>query len=231
MSHLLKFKTPNTPNAMKKFYLIRHAQSESNAGLAVKPNHLIALTALGERQAAALSDWLCRHVPTPNQVFVSSYVRTRQTAKPYLDKIGQTAVQIDALREFNYLDYEHIKTLNFTQIVAMADEFWVRADKSYTDSPATDSFADLVKRVKAVRDEFERLPTGEYVVFTHGMWLGMLMWQLVHGYQGGGCARVFDVCQFRKFELSVRPKNCEVFMLSMDKAHCGISKIKNRNDE
>lgn len=32
---------------MKKIYLIRHAQSESNAGLALRPNHEINLTEFG----------------------------------------------------------------------------------------------------------------------------------------------------------------------------------------
>lgn len=212
---------------MKKFYLIRHAQSESNAGLNIRPNHLIALTELGKHQAIKLSDWLHQHIPMPDGVFVSSYIRTHDTARPYLDKIGMTAVSIDNLREFNYLDYEHIKALSFHEIVQMADRFWQRAESEYTDSPATDSFINLVTRVKAVRDEFDRLPNGEYVVFTHGMWLGMLMWQLLHG----DTSKVLNMKKFREFELSVRPKNCEVFVLTMDKIHCGISKVRVRQGE
>lgn len=212
---------------MKKFYLIRHAQSESNAGLMVRPNHQIALTELGRHQAVKLSDWLYQHIAMPDGVFVSSYVRTHQTAYPYLDKIGMTPTQMDELREFNYLDYEHIKGLTFAQITDMADKFWAKADSEYADSPATDNFADLVARVKVVRDEFGRLPDGDYVVFTHGMWLGMLMWQLMHG----DSPRVFDMKKFREFELSVRPKNCEVFVFTMDETYCGISKLRVRTGE
>ncbi|HCC66847.1 histidine phosphatase family protein [Moraxella osloensis] len=36
---------------MKKIYLIRHAQSQSNAGQAVRPNHAINLTDVGKTQA------------------------------------------------------------------------------------------------------------------------------------------------------------------------------------
>lgn len=216
---------------MKKFYLIRHAQSESNAMQSVRPNADIALTELGTRQACELSDWLISHVPTPKKVFVSSYIRTHQTAQPYLDKIGDTPVVFEPLREFNYLDYEHIKDLTYPQIIKMADEYWARADVDYTDSPDTDSFTNLISRVKAVHDEFKRLPDGTYVVFTHGMWLGMLMWQLVHGYHGTPCPRVFNMGKFREFELSVRPKNCEVFVLMMDDVHSAINKVRVRGDD
>lgn len=214
---------------MKKFYLIRHAQSESNAGHAVRPNQDIALTPLGHQQAQELCEWLSSHV-SADGVFVSSYVRTHQSAKPYLDKTGLVPVVLEDLREFNYLDYEHIKDLTFAQIAQMADKFWANADKDFTDSPNTDSFANLVARVKAVRNVFDRLPDGTYVVFTHGMWLGMLMWQLLHGYHGGQCPRVFNLRHFREFEPTVRPKNCEVFLMMAD-THSTITKVHTRGDD
>lgn len=216
---------------MKKFYLIRHAQSESNAMQSVRPNHEIALTELGHRQANEVANWLMTHIPNPDKVFVSPYVRTHQTAQPYLDTLGVTPVVIEPLREFNYLDYEHIKDLTYPQIITLADEYWAQADIHHTDSPTTDSFTNLVERVKAVRDEFERLPDGTYVVFTHGMWLGMLMWQLVLGYHTTPCPRVFDMVKFRQFELIVRPKNCEIFKLIMDGTHHTISKVRTRYDD
>lgn len=216
---------------MKKFYLIRHAQSESNAGLNVRPNHEIALTELGKTQADSLSDWLMTHVPTPTQVFVSTYIRTHETARPYLDKIGVVPVMIEPLREFNYLDYDHIKDLTYPQIITLADEYWTKADTEYTDSPATDSFTNLIARVKAVRDEFRALPDGTYVVFTHGMWLGMLMWQLLHSYHGTPCPRVFNMTAFRQFELAIRPKNCEVFALLDDGTHQAMTKVRTRYDD
>ncbi len=216
---------------MKKFYLIRHAQSESNAGHAIRPNPDIALTNLGRQQARELSDWLLAHVATPNKVFVSSYIRTHQTAEPYLDKTGLTSIVLDDLREFNYLDYEHIKDLTLPQIIKMADEFWARGDREYTDSPTSDNFINLVARVKAVCEEFDALPDGTYVVFTHGMWLGMLMWQLIHGYHGGECPRLFNVVKFREFELTVRPKNCEVYLMMTDEGQHTIGKVRSRGED
>lgn len=209
---------------MKNIYLIRHAQSESNAGLAVRPNADICLTNLGRQQADELADWLMGHVPTPRQVFVSSYVRTHQTAEPYLERIGAVPVVIEPLREFNYLDFERIKTLPFADIAVVADEFWAKDDPCYADGEMTDSFDNLVMRVRQVRQQFDALPDGDYVVFTHGMWLGMLMWQLVHG----DGERVRQVHTFRQFELAVRPSNCDVFLLQSVAGKTGISKVRVR---
>lgn len=216
---------------MKKFYLIRHAQSESNAMQKVSPNANIALTKLGEKQACEVAEWLITHVPTPDKVFVSPYIRTHQTAQPYLDKINQKADVIESLREFNYLDYEYIKDLTYPQITKLADDYWAKGEPSHKDSPTTDDFINLINRVKMVRDEFGLLPDGTYVVFTHGMWLGMLMWQLVLGYQGHDCPRLLNMHKFREFELTVRPKNCEVYALIYDGKHSTISKVRIRGED
>ena len=216
---------------MKTFYLIRHAQSESNARHHIAPNQDILLTQLGKQQALELSDWLLAHVPSADGVFVSSYVRTHETAQPYLDKTDHQPTILPDLREFNYLDYEHIKDLSWNSLVAMADDFWAKADIHYQDSPTTDSFANLIARVWAVRQTFDKMPDGTYIVFTHGMWLGMLMWQLLHGYHGDDCPRVSNVLKFREFELTVRPKNCEVFMMNTHQAVSTIAKVRSRGDD
>lgn len=216
---------------MKTFYLIRHAQSESNAMQTIRPNHEIALTELGKTQAMEIATWLTNHIPTPDKVFVSSYARTHQTAQPYLDKLGLTPTVMDGLREFNYLDYEHIKDLSYPQIIKLAQNYWAKADVDYTDSPTTDSFSHLVRQVKAVRDDFAKLPEGTYVVFTHGMWLMMLAWQLMHGYQGGHCSRVFHMTKFRDFELAISPKNCEVFAYIQHNHLETIGKLKVRGND
>lgn len=221
----------HTKRAMKTIYLIRHAQSESNAMQAVRPNHAIALTELGHRQASEVAQWLSAHVPTPDKVFVSPYIRTQETAQPYLDTIGQTASEIEPLREFNYLNYERIKDLKFRDIVKIADDYWAKGDAHHADSEETDNFVNLIERVQAVRDEFANLPDGTYVAFTHGMWLGMLSWQLIHGYHGKPCPRVFDMIKFRQFELATRPKNCEVYALVYDGKHSTISKVRVRGDD
>lgn len=113
---------------MKKFYLIRHAQSESNARLAIRPNPVINLTDVGRMEAEELSEWLSINIQQPiDGVFTSHYVRTAQTAAPFLAQLGSTAKVIEALHEFDYLDFDRIKDLSFEDLIATADNFGSRA--------------------------------------------------------------------------------------------------------
>lgn len=195
---------------MKTFYLIRHAQSQSNAGLVVSENHKIALTDLGHEQAKELSDWLTDTIDKPiREVLISTYLRTQQTALPYLSRHKVTPLVIEELREFNNLEFEKIKALSFAQIATLSEAFWQTGDIYHQDGEDTDSFASFVQRVQSARAYFDTLPDGNYIVFTHGMWIGMLLWQILHA----DGQRIFDMQKFREFELAIRPKNCEVYQL------------------
>lgn len=207
---------------MKKIYLIRHAQSEANAGQAVRPNHEINITEQGNAQATDLSQWLTDNIKEPiTDIFVSQYVRTHQTAQPYLQSSARTPTVLDDLHEFNFLDFDTIKALSFADIRVIADDFWT-THPTYQASDVTESFEQFVQRVKTVRVYFDSLSDGTYIVFTHGMWIGMLVWQLLLG----DSPRLYHMQKFREFELATRPKNCEVFLLT----HAGISKVLVRND-
>ncbi|AKG08585.1 hypothetical protein AAX05_10090 [Moraxella bovoculi] len=212
---------------MKKFYLIRHAQSESNARLAIRPNPVINLTDVGRMEAEELSEWLSINIQQPiDGVFTSHYVRTAQTAAPFLAQLGSTAKVIEALHEFDYLDFDRIKDLSFEDLIATADNFWQQGDTTYQDGTAEDTYERFVERVRTVRQMFDELPDGNYVVFTHGMWIGMLMWQIIHG----NGTRMMDMPAFRAYELAIRPKNCEVYLLTDAQGVQSVAKVRVRDE-
>lgn len=213
---------------MKTVYLVRHAQSESNAGIAIRPNHLISLTEQGQKQAQDLAQWLVENVPVPKQVFVSKFIRTQQTAQPYLEQISQESCVLDDLFEFNYLDFKTIEHLTHQQLRQKALDFWQKNDIFYQDSEQSDSFVHFVQRVKNVRQSLEHLPDGNYVVFTHGTWLGMLIWQLLQLNDD----KILNMQQFLNFEFAIRPKNCDVFMLQYTQHNQSmLSKIRANMDQ
>ncbi len=213
--------------AMKKIYLIRHAQSESNAAINIRPNPQINLTPLGKNQAEILSHWLLHHITEPiEEIFVSNYVRTQQTAEPFLNEVKRQASILEDLHEFDYLDFHHIKDLSFAQLKQKTDDFWQVNDIYHKDSQNTESFWSFAGRVMNARAYFDGLNAGTYVVFGHGMWLGMLIWQLLHG----DGSRVMDMERFRTFELSIRPKNTEIYLLTLD-GKASITKVRVRGDE
>lgn len=212
---------------MKNFYLIRHAQSESNAGIIARPNPQINITALGTSQAAALDDWLATHLPAkPAGVFVSPYIRTQQTAAPYLSRTQQNAEVINELHEINIFDFSQIAHLKLEQIGQLAKSFW-HENADFKSHENADSFRDFVQRVQQARQRFAQLPDGDYVVFTHGMWIGMLIWQLLH-LDGD---KVYDKLGFAQFEIQIRPNNCDVYRYQIDSQGThSIAKIRENFD-
>lgn len=213
---------------MKKIYLIRHAQSESNAGIAIRPNPQINITEHGQKQALALADWLNEHLQNKpiQQVFVSPYIRTQQTAKPYLHQTARTATVLDLLHEINIFEFEQIQSLSFPNISQLAKEFWLQPS-CHKSGKTADSFDDFYQRVQKGLKYFSQLQAGEYVAFTHGMWIGMLIWQLLHCHQ-----RTFnDKQRFHLYEPNIRPNNCDVYLLTIDGDHHSICKLRHNLEE
>ena len=57
---------------MKKILLIRHAESEANAGGIFVYTHIVKITETGKKQAEKLKDVLDK----PDRIIVSKYIRT-----------------------------------------------------------------------------------------------------------------------------------------------------------
>ncbi|MBE2223442.1 MAG: histidine phosphatase family protein [Anaerolineae bacterium] len=88
-------------------YMIRHGQSyvnlpEWNGGNSDEP-----LTKKGQRQAAALADWLPKNLAKVDVIYASTMLRARETAVPLAKAYGQEIIFDDRLREIgnNRLDH------------------------------------------------------------------------------------------------------------------------------
>lgn len=221
-------RTTQKPN-MKNIYLIRHAQSAANAlpahgGSVQFRNAEIPLTPLGEAQAAALAQWLQKHAPPPDAIFVSPYLRTQQTARPFLEKNGLKAAVLHDLHEFNYLAFDNVAGKKFMALNRLAEAYWQRGDADYRDGADCDSFTTFYQRVMGIRAHFRTLPDGNYIAFSHGLWIGMLLWQLV-GRSGNNMAH------FRAFEQQVRPRNTETYLLRSDGQTESIAKVRSTRED
>jgi broad specificity phosphatase PhoE len=86
-------------------WLVRHGQSQANAGQVTQHPKSIALTELGWEQAKRVAK---RLDVAAQRVIVSPYARTLDTAGPYLDKLGQQGLDASVLEwpieEFTYLN-------------------------------------------------------------------------------------------------------------------------------
>lgn len=151
--------------------LIRHAESEANAGLPSDTPAGIPLTARGHEQARELAR---RFFRAPDLIVVSSYLRTQQTAAPLMAKFSQTPVEEWPVQEFTYLNPELYRGTTEAQRGEYAREYWLRCDPQWNDGGGAESFADLIARI----DELERRlrkRDGSTVIFTHGYFIKALL--------------------------------------------------------
>lgn len=81
-------------------WLIRHGESEANAGLATSDPATIKLTPKGLAQAARVSALLDQ---TPSLLVTSNYVRAMQTAQSTIERFPNVPVEKWPVHEFTYL--------------------------------------------------------------------------------------------------------------------------------
>jgi broad specificity phosphatase PhoE len=81
-------------------WLIRHGQSESNAGLPSADWRAIPLTELGQRQAEHVAGVFA---DPPRLIVASPYLRARLTAQPTIDRYPGAAFEDWPVQEFSYL--------------------------------------------------------------------------------------------------------------------------------
>lgn len=196
---------------MRTLYLVRHAQSESNASSISRADRDIAFTPLGMAQAAQLAERL----PQPAAVYCSELKRTRQTAAPYLARWQQQACIVPELNEFSYPACETVTDKNGKERRLLAGTYWQEASSQRQTIAAAhtmpDSFAGFIARVARWRRCLApELPNGSFS-FTHGLWLAMLIWQLL----GHPCKNSDDMRCFRAWQRQLPMPNTATFALTI----------------
>ncbi len=195
---------------MKNIYLVRHGESLSNAGSVAVRNAKIPLTEKGKQQAQAVADWLIQHVNPIDNIFVSKFIRTHQTAQPLVTLTDIQPTIIDGIQEFNYVAFSRIDGLAATERRKLSAQYWQTATPDYIDGDNdsdVESFEQLQARMTQAIDYFQALLAGNYVVYTHGLWLSALLWRLL----GLPTHDQASMKRFRQFEQAIRIQNGEVF--------------------
>ena len=192
---------------MKTLYLIRHAQSEANAGGISKPERDIALSPLGREQAQAL----VARLPRSNHVYVSELRRTHETAAPYCRAHGITPQVLPQLNEFSCLAFDRIRGMDGTARRPLADAYWQRADPLECTGADADSFAAFNQRLSAFLAHYPQLEDGS-LLFGHGIWIGLLAWRLL----GFSAETAADMAAFRRFQTGLPMPNTAVWQLQGD---------------
>ncbi len=157
-------------------WLIRHGESEANAGLPTAEPENIKLTQKGHQQARQIASCFTEQ---PSLIVTSPFYRTKQTAEPLLERFPSTPQAEWQIQEFNYLATARRKNTTLAQRIPMAEEYWQRCDPFYADGAGAESFAEMMNRVHILKKQVQQFEEGFVAVFSHGMLMRIFLWALL----------------------------------------------------
>ena len=113
----------------------------------------------------------------------------------------------------------HIANVSVDERRLMTQAYWMLGDVHHRDGPNADSFAIFIAQVEVFLDRAETLPNHS-LLFTHGIWIGMLAWKLL----GFEVKTGPDMQQFRQFQTAMNMKNTVVYRLQID-SNTGLKQL------
>lgn len=157
----------------KKIYLVRHGQSDANAGgAAVTDFSEIPLTEKGKEQARNFAETFDMK---PELILCSPFLRTKQTSQPFRDKYADVPFEIEPnVREFAYICPEYALGKTIQQRRQRVVEYWNRLDPSFHDSESVECFSQFVARGKAFIQSVHQKKENCIVVFTHSLYMVLI---------------------------------------------------------
>lgn len=163
---------------MATVWLIRHAESEANAGLPTSDPTTTQLTATGHQQSQRVAAIL-KHAPS--LIVTSPYLRTKQTAQPTIDRFPTVPQAEWPVQEFTFLSPEHYKNTTTHERRPMVEDYWLKRDPFYVDGEGAESFAMFVERVQTVQFQLFQLTDEFVVVFSHERFIRAVLWMSLTG--------------------------------------------------
>lgn len=193
----------------KTFWLIRHGESEANAGLATSNPSDINLTEAGRAQAAGVAQ---QFPQAPDLIVTSKYIRTQQTAQPTRERFPDVPHEEWNIHEYTYLSQVKCANTTIEDRRSMVAEYWSRQDPFYNDGDNAESFATMIGRV---RDLLSRLRSTEHdfvAVFCHAQFIQALMWELQRGSDEISGKTMLG---YKAFQSSFHLKNAAILQLKL----------------
>ena len=149
----------------KTFYFVRHGESQSNAGEKTSHPVVTRLTQKGHLQAkeAALS-----FPAKPDILITSRYLRTKQTADPFLERFENIAQAEWNIHEFTYLLTSRYKDTTNAERRPFILKYWESADPLYKEDESAESFAEFVGRCRETVGLMKDYKGSLALAFSHG---------------------------------------------------------------
>jgi len=161
---------------MLTIHFIRHAESESNAGMRTEHPATIRLTKKGLEQALLTSQTFEN---APDLIVTSPYIRTQVTAAPLIRRFPAVACVEWPVQEFTYLDPSHWNGTTSQERQPAAHAYWERNNPYYRDGGSAESFSDLMERIECTRQLISEQKTGTIAIFSHGQFIRSFWWRMI----------------------------------------------------
>ncbi len=159
----------------KRILFIRHGESESNAGAKTEHPQSINLTDTGRQQArdkAAALD------VAPDLIVTSSYIRTQQTAEPFLARFAGVPAEEWNIHEFTFLAADKYKNTTNEERRPDLMKFWTNADPDHRDGDDSETFNEFVGRCRDTVEKMKKAQGDTILVFCHGYTMNCLCYLL-----------------------------------------------------
>lgn len=176
-----------------QFLLIRHGQSEANAGIVSVTAAQIPLTPLGHLQAQEIANTFAKCPGLkPDLIVVSPFLRARQTAKPTSDRFPTIPWEIWPVQEFSFINLQKYENTTKYDRQVWVNDFWQRCDPFYRDGDEAESFVDLIERLQGFSDRLKQQDNRSrdrlIVVFSHGQFSKAFLFFHLFGLLPVNCA-------------------------------------------
>lgn len=167
----------------KTIYLVRHGESEENAGAKIT-GATSPLSEKGRAQAQALAERATRL--TFDVIITSTMLRAQQTGQAIADKTGKPLESIDVLVERSMPSTGLGRSVLEPELVKIEDHLVDRlVEHSYRHSDE-ENFSDLLARVTKAMTYLENRPEARLLVISHGAFLKFFIGKVIFGEELSG---------------------------------------------
>ena len=198
---------------MVKVWLIRHGESEANAGLPTESPVKTPLTELGHIQAKQVAQSFPQ---APDLIVTSPYWRTQQTASPTLARFPTVPHQEWLVQEFTYLAPSRYVGSTIMERLPHSDRYWQQNDPLFVDGIGAESFADLIGRAQVAQAQIQELDGEFAAIFSHGRFIRAVIWVMLTHLKAGSTISAKQMQQFYHFIHSFSVPNGSIVELRVE---------------
>ena len=163
---------------MKRIYLVRHGETNSNVGN-IAQDSTAELSEKGLKQAEYIAERL-RHVEF-NNLLSSDFVRAKQTAEVVAKTVSKPYVLEPLLRELKrpseFVGVNKSESVEYKEFLKLADENVEDSEWHYSDE---ENFFDILKRVNHFLEKAHNLE-GDTVAVSHSRFISLVTLNIIMG--------------------------------------------------